>query len=213
MAIGSAQHIDPGQVYVGMADHVDVYDAKGEHVSTWPPAGSRALFTSITTTDDLVFVADAGNRFVWCYDFQGKPHEPIGKGRGDKGETAFDVPSHYFDVAAGHDGLVYAVNPRRLRVEGYTINGERETVWGKGSAAVADFSAAVIRPIWRFCPTVILSTAEIGIPRVKVYNRRGEMQTVVAGPSQLTDVPAAVTGDHRGRVLVLDARAAKVRVF
>ena len=77
-----------------------------------PRRESARFFTSITTTNDLVFVADAGNRIIWCYDFQGKPHEPIGKGRDDKGETAFDVPSHYFDVAAGHDGLVYVVNPR-----------------------------------------------------------------------------------------------------
>ena len=60
-------------------------------------------------------------------------------------------------------------------------------------------SAAVIRPISAVLPDGSFVTAEIGIPRVKVYNRRGEMQTVVAGPSQLTDVPAAVTGDHRGR--------------
>ena len=213
LAVGSAQHIVPGQIYVGMADHVDVYDAKGEHVSIWPSGGSAARFTSITTTDDLVFVADAGNRIIWCYDFQGKPHEPIGKKRGEKAETAFDVPSHYFDVAAGHDGLVYAVNPRLLHVEGYTINGERETIWGKGSPAVADFFGRSNPAHMAVLPDGSFVTAEIGIPRVKIYNRRGEMQTVVAGPSQLSDMPAAVAGDHRGRVLVLDARAAKVRIF
>lgn len=213
LAVGSAQHIVPGQLYVGMTEHVDVYDAKGEHVSVWPSQGTAALFTSIATTDDLVFVADAGNRVVWCYDFQGKPQEPIGKSRGEHGETEFVVPSHYFDVAAGHDGLIYVVNPRLLRVEGYTISGERETTWGKGSPAVADFFGCCNPAHLAVLPGGNFVTAEKGIPRVKIYNRAAALQTVVAGPSQLSDVPAAIAGDHRGRVLVLDARAAKVRVF
>ena len=108
---------------------------------------------------------------------------------------------------------VYAVNPRLLHVEGYTINGERETIWGKGSPAVADFFGRSNPAHMAVLPDGSFVTAEIGIPRVKIYNRRGEMQTVVAGPSQLSDMPAAVAGDHRGRVLVLDARAAKVRIF
>ena len=56
-------------------------------------------------------------------------------------------------------------------------------------------------------------TAEKGIPRVKIYARDGSFQTVVAGPSQLTDTPADLAADRHGRVLVLDGRAAKVRVF
>ena len=123
------------------------------------------------------------------------------------------MPSHYFDVAAGHDGLVYVVNPRLLHVEGYTINGEHETTWGKGSPAVADFFGCCNPAHLAVLPDGNFVTAEKGIPRVKIYNRRGELQSVVVGPPQLTDVPAAVAGDHRGRVLVLDARAAKVRVF
>ena len=35
----------------------------------------------------------------------------------------------------------------------------------------------------------------------------------MAGPSQLTDTPADLAADRHGRVLVLDGRAAKVRVF
>ena len=35
----------------------------------------------------------------------------------------------------------------------------------------------------------------------------------MAGPPQLTDTPADLAADRHGRVLVLDGRAAKVRVF
>jgi hypothetical protein len=100
-----------------------------------------------------------------------------------------------------------------LHVEGFTHRGEFETVWGKGSSSVADFFGCCNPAQLAVLPDGNFVTAEKGLPRVKVYSRDGRFQTVVAGPSQLTDTPADLAADHRGRVLVLDGRAAKVRVF
>jgi hypothetical protein len=212
LTVAGPQHGKPGQLYVGMEDHVDVYDAKGEHVGTWPSRGKDAFFTSITTVDYEVWVADAGNRLVWRFDEFGKLLTPIGKSSAGGGE--FVVPNHYFDLAAAPDSLVYVVNPRLLRVEGYDPQrGERETTWGKGSPAVSDFFGCCNPAHLAVLPEGGFVTAEKGIPRVKIYTRKGEFKTVVAGPPQLSDTPAGVAGDHRGRVLVLDAKAAKVRVF
>jgi hypothetical protein len=213
LAVGGPQHGAPGQLYVGMTEHVDVYDPKGEHVATWPSQGNEALFTSITTKDYEVWVADAGNRLVWRYDLSGKPLSPIGKSQGEQGGE-FVVTSDHFALAAGRDGLIYIVNPRLLRIEGYTSGGDRETKWGQGSPAVADFFGCCNPAHLAVLPdSGDFITAEKGIPRVKVYSRIGEFKTVVAGPPQLTGTPAAVAGGHQGRVLVLDAQAARVRIF
>ena len=139
---------------------------------------------------------------------------PVGRLRASPNETAFVVTNHYFDLAAGHDDLVYIVNPRLLRVEGYTQDGDRETSWGQGSPAVADFFGCCNPARLAVSPQDgSFITAEKGIPRVKVYTRRGEFTTVVVGPPQLTETPAGIAGDRQGRIFVLDARAAKVRVF
>ncbi len=212
LVVGGPEHGVPGQIYIGMEDHVEVFDPKGERIAIWPSQGKEAFFTSITAADYEIWVADAGNRVVWCYDPHGKPLTPLGK-PGSAGGTEFVVTNHYFDVAVGRDDLLYVVNPRLLRVEAYTRNGDREAFWGKGSPAVADFFGCCNPAHLAVLPDGNFVTAEKGIPRVKTYSRSGEFQSVVVGPPQLKDTPAAVAGDRHGRVLVLDARAAKVRIF
>jgi len=216
LAVGAFDHLFPGQLYVGMENHVEVYDPHGTRVTVWASRGPKAIFSSIATTENEVWVADAGNRLVWRFDVAGKLLEPVGPvGQSDPSQrrSRFLVTNHYFDVVAGTDDLVYVVNPRLLRVEGFTHKGEFETAWGKGSPAVADFFGCCNPAQLAVLPDGRFVTAEKGMPRVKIYSRTGYLETVVAGPSQLTDTPTDLATDRRSRVLVLDGRAAKVRVF
>jgi DNA-binding beta-propeller fold protein YncE len=212
LVVGDKEHGLPGHIYVGMKDHVEVFDPKGERVAIWPSQGGDAFFTSIAAGDYEIWVADSGNRVVWCYDRQGKALTPLGKSN-SIGGTEFTPDDHYFDVAMGRDDLLYVSNPGQLRVEAYTREGTREALWGKGSPAVADFFGCCNPAHIAVLPDGNFVTAEKGIPRVKVYSRRGEFQTVVAGPDQLSETPVGLGGDHKGRVFVLDSRAAKVRIF
>ncbi len=98
-------------------------------------------------------------------------------------------------------------------VEGYTENGDYEESWGKGSPAVADFFGCCNPAQLAVLPDGCFVTAEKGLPRVKIYSPTGNFQTVVAGPAQLRDTPADLAADCNGRVLVLDGRLSKVRVF
>ena len=213
LAVGGPDHVNPGHLYVGMEDHVEVYDPKGTRVAVWASRGPEASLTSMTTTDHEVWVADAGHRLVWRFGATGQLLEPVGKADPSEHRAGFLVTNHYFDLAAGSDDLVYIVNPRLLHVEGYTHKGEYETAWGKGSPAVADFFGCCNPAQLAVLPDGNFVTAEKGIPRVKVYSRSGSFQTVVAGPPQLSGTPADLAADAQGRVLVLDGRAAKVRVF
>jgi len=213
LAIGALDTAKPASLYVGMQEHVEVFDSRGTRTAVWGSRGAEAFFTSITTTEREVWVADAGNRLVWRFDATGKLLQPVGKPDASQNRPEFFVTSHYFDVAAGIDDLVYVVNPRLMRVESYTRNGDYEAAWGKGSPAVADFFGCCNPAHLAILPDGRFVTGEKGIPRVKIYSRDGRFETVVAGPSQLTDTPADLATDRLGRVLVLDGRAAKVRVF
>ncbi len=220
LAVGAIEPSSRDQLlYVGMENHVEVYVPTGTRLAVWASRGPEAIFTSITTTEREVWVADAGNRLVWRFDAAGQLLEPVGQPDPAQHRAGFLVTNHYFDLVAGTDDLVYVVNPRALRVEGYMHNGEYETAWGKGSSKVDGFFGCCNPAQLAVLPDGRFVTAEKGLPRVKVYSRSGRFQTVVAGPAQLSDTPADLAADRRGRVLVLDAghpgtgSAAKVRIF
>jgi hypothetical protein len=213
LAVGGLDDTKATRIYVGMENHVEVYEPQGRRLAVWGSRGGEALFTSMATTDNEIWVADAGNRIVWRFNAAGKLLEPVGQADPARHRTGFLVTSHYFDLAAGVDDLVYVVNPRLLHVESYTHGGEYEAAWGKGSPSVADFFGCCNPAQLAVLPNGCFVTAEKGIPRVKVYSRSGIFQTVVAGPSQLVDTPTDLAADRRGRVLVLEGRTAKVRIF
>jgi hypothetical protein len=214
LAVGASDHAKPGQIYVGLEDHIEVHGPNSARIAVWRSPLSNAFFTSLATTENEVWVADAGNRLVWRFDLDGKLLDPpVGKEDPSHNWPGFLVTNHYFDVAAGIDGLVYIVNPRLLRVDGFMRNGKYEITWGKGSPSVKDFFGCCNPAQLAVLPDGRFVTAEKGMPRVKIYAGDGTFQTVVAGPSQLTGTPADLAADRRGRVLVLDGRAAKVRIF
>ena len=102
--------------------------------------------------------------------------EPVGQPDPSQNRPGFLVTNHYFDLAAGTDGLVYVVNPRLLHVEGFTHDGEYETAWGKGSPAVADFFGCCNPAQLAVLPDGRFVTAEKGIPRVKIYSRARQLR-------------------------------------
>ncbi len=205
LAIGGKEHRYSGRIYAGVEDHVAVLDPSGRLIASWASLGDKASLASIATAEDEVFVADSGNRIVWKYDTNGKITGRIGAVDPARHVQGFMITGRFFDVALGGDGLVYAVNPRALRIEGYTHHGDLETHWGKGSPAVEDFFGC--------CNPVHLAamsdgrfvTAEKGIPRVKIYSPEGKFQSVVAGPGQFSTSTslAGLAVDRQQRVIVL----------
>jgi hypothetical protein len=216
-----------GLVFVGMREHVEVYDLQGSRVTRWPTLGEKALLTSIAADETAVFVADAGNRVVWHCDREGKVIKPIGKRDEERHIRGFVIPSPYFDVALSPDGLIRVANPGARRVEGFTVDGDLEVVWGKASLAIEGFCGCCNPANFALFPDGRFVTVEKGLPRVKVYDPEGQFVAVVAGPEQLTPTPTIteetraehrlavfdVAADAKGRVLLLDPSGCRVRVF
>ena len=215
LTVGNRQHLAPGRIYVGFADHVEGFDPDLGKVCIWQGI-DKANFASISTSDTDVFIADAGLNVVQHFDSTGKLFSPIGDN-----STGHFAPSpgtgrppadaEHFDLVVGRDGLVYVVNRRECSIEGYDMSGKFERHWGQASPALEDF-AGRNNPEQIALTESGFATAEGNPLRVKVYSRSGQLLGVVCGPKETGRI-ADLAADHHNRVLVLDAAARCVRIF
>jgi hypothetical protein len=176
-----------GSIYIGMKEHIEVYNPTGKLIKKWNSLGQNVVITAIAVSGDDVFIADAGRKIVLRYDVSGKPKATIGKRNPDKGIPGFVIPSPYFDLAVAPDGLLKVVNPGLHKIEAYTFDGDLESSWGETSIDIRGFSGCC-NPV----NIAILSdgnfvTCEKGIPRVKVYNSKGIFDSVVGGAESFAD--------------------------
>jgi len=226
---------DDGKLYIGTKDHVEVYDNQGKQLASWENLGDDAVLTSIAVSKNDVFVADAGNRIVLRYDTTGKLMNRIGGKDKKRNIPGFVVPSPYFDLAVGRDGLLRVVNPGLHHIEAYTFNGDLEFWWGEFSSGVKGFCGccnpvnfAILKGSHFAGADDSFVTCEKGLIRVKIYDAEGAFVGVVAGPEQLIEGGASrvsefgvgsqaggfdVAVDSQGRIFILDTINNVVRIF
>jgi hypothetical protein len=224
LTVGNAEHAFPGRMYVGMWDHVEVFGPDGARVASWPKLG---ILTSVAAAEKEIFVADAHAKVIWRFDTDGKQLGQIGRRAGSGDGPTFVVPSPYFPIALAPDGLLRVSNPGAFHIEAFTLDGHMELSWGKPSERIEGFCGCCNPAHIAVLPDGRIVTAEKGIPRVKVYSTEGAFESVVAGPESLSPSPAAATetrddlrlhpvdvaADSRGRILVLDPAARRVKIF
>ena len=205
-----------GTLYVAMRDHIEVCSPAGERQARWEGLGAKALLTSVAVAEKDVFAADAGNRVVVRYDTAGKLLGRIGRKDPKRNIPGILVPSPYFDVAVGHEGLLWVANPGRRRIELYTFDGDLEVWWGKAGIALERFSGCCNPSHFALLPDRGVVTSEKGLVRVKVHDGDGTFRTVVGAAPDAFDEGAVgldVATDSKGRILVLDPGARRVRIF
>jgi len=213
LAVGGTEHKYPSRIYVGAADRVEVLDADGKPAGSWDKLNEKALPTSIAVGENDVFLADAGNRIVWHYDTDGKLINRIGEADRARKIPGFFITSPYFDLAVGRDGLLYVVNPRALRLEAYTFQGDLEFFWGKGSPSIDGFFGCCNPAHFAVLSDGRFVTAEKGLPRIKIYSPQGKFECVVAGSEQFSSTAADLAVDQHDRILVLDSDKNRVLIF
>ena len=202
-------------LYLGMDDHVEVYDRRGEKKSSWESLGEEAIITSITVSEDNVFVADAGNLIVWKFNKSGNRLKRIGEKDEARDVPGFIIPSPFFDVAMDPDGFLWVANTGRHSLENYTQDGGFRTSWGEFSMEIEGFCGCCNPSHFAILEDGSFVTSEKGIARVKVYNRIGELVSVVAPPDQFSEgtVGLDLAVDSSQRVYVLDPWQKLVRIF
>jgi len=212
-------------IYVGSRRQVAVFDLKGTRRATWETLPERACLTSLAVGANELFAADAGQRVVLRYDRSGQLLARLGERNPARNVPGFIVPSPFFAVRLGADGLLRVTNPGRHRVELYTTGGDFEQAWGRAGAAIEHFCGC--------CNPINLAlladgrtvTFEKGIPRVKLHGADGAFTGVVAGAESFAE-NARVCGpddctlggldgvaDAAGRIYILDFVAGNVRVM
>ncbi len=228
VAIAGPTHAVPGRFYAGSERKIEVFDAQGRPAGTWEEGlDAYSMLTSIAVSDEDVFVADASSRLIWHYDAEGKLLGRIGQPDELRGIPGFVIPSGYFDVAVSADGLLRVANTGARRIETYTLEGDLLGQWGTESPLIEGFFGCCNPANFALLPDQRFVTVEKGIPRVKIYDKQGRFQCVVASPQTL--VPGGRVGreireDHEtdvfdvavdsdGRVLILDSSRRAVRIF
>lgn len=217
-----------GMIYVGLRDHVEIFDGHGQRRAAWDSPGPRTWFTGLAVGANDVFAADAVHRVVLRYDRSGKLLGRIGEKNQDRDVPGFVIPSPFFDVELHRDGLLRVTNPGRHRIEAYTFDGDLEMAWGKASASIEGFCGCCNPVNFALLADGRFVTCEKGLPRVKVYGADGTFQSVVAGPESFAENAKATSGDGlsdstqggldvavdaRGRIYILDLVAGDVRIM
>ena len=203
------------RIYLGFKNQLLVLDEENRIKKTWEKINDNAIITSIASTENDVFVADAGNKLVWRYNHEGQMLNSIGERDVKNGKLGFIIPGPFFDIAMGYEGLLWAVNPGRHSLENYTLDGELRSSWERISIDIDGFCGCCNPTHIAILQNGAFVTSEKGIPRVKIHEPSGDLRTVVAGPKSFADgtVIADIAVDSMERVLVLDDKAKAVRFF
>ncbi len=211
------------EIYLGVGNHIEVYDTKGVKLKKWPALNSKGYITSMAVHDPYIYVADAGNHVVLKYTQAGHLEGEIGKKDKAKGIDGFIIPSMYFDVAVGPDNDLWVVNPGKHKVENFSANGELISSWGTTSIQLEGFAGCCNPVHFAILPDGNFVTYEKGLDRIKLYDQTGKFVCVVTGPNKLNgnvnyncSFGAAVNDmavDPQGSIYVLDALSNTVRVF
>jgi len=220
--------VGDGLIYVGLRDHIEVFDARGQRKTIWDSPGRKTWFTALAVTESDVFAADSGNRVILRYNHSGKLVSRIGEKNKERNIPGFIVPSPYLDVEIARDGLLRVNNPGRHRVEAYTTDGDFEFAWGVPAMGITGFCGCCNPINLAMLPDGRYVTCEKGLPRVKIYNERGEFESVVAGPEIFPENARAcaskglgdctqggldAVADAQGRIFILDFVTGDVRVM
>jgi hypothetical protein len=214
-----------GSLYLGLRQHLEVFDRQGRRRETWPAPGPKAYFTGVAVGEADVFVADAGNRVVLRYERSGRLKGRIGEKDKARNIPGLIVPSPFFDVEIARDGLLRVANPGRHRVETYTFDGDLEFAWGTTGWAIESFCGCCNPINLTLLPDGRVVTFEKGIPRVKLYASDGAFDSVVAGaesfaqnakvcgPNDCTLGGLDGVADSKGRIYILDLVAGETLVM
>ena len=202
-----------GRIWVGEQGRIEIFSRDGRLVDSWREGGFLRLVTALAVTPEEVFVADAGSRWIHRFDHDRRLRNHIGD-RHRKG--GFHIPNGVLDFARDEDGTLVVANPGMHRVERYEADGTPRGFFGRfGQHDPASFPGCCNPTNLALGPGGEIVVSEKAGPRVKVYDRDGELIAVVAGAEQFDaackNLDLAVDG--QGSIGVADTVGLSLAIF
>ena len=202
-------------IYLLYDSHLEAYSHDKELVFNTEQENEKSVFTSLVLKDGAIFVADAGNKRILRYHTDGNPAGEF-EGTGAKGEDyGFIIPSAYFDMDVNGDNELWIVNTGIHTMQHYSGNGELKSSWKQTGINIEGFAGCCNPAHFAFLPDGRYITSEKGMVRVKIYDQKGNFESVVAAPEKFMDNGHApdVAALDNNTILLLDYDKKMLRFF
>ena len=206
---------EDGNIVIGFRNRIGFFNEDAELLWMGDTLGYRSIITAVAVKNQLIFVADAGNRVVHRYDISGKYLDQFEGKTGEQDSVGFIVPSGYFDLKINPEGELWVVNPGRHAFENYTYEGELRSFWENNTPGLEGFTGCCNPAHLAFLPDGSFVTSEKLIVRIKTHKPSGELLSVVASPEQFQEngIAPDIAVDTSGNIYALDFDRKIVRVF
>jgi len=209
--------IPDGTIYAATSKRVFVINPLGKTVTSWEIPGKKPVPPDLAVDDKFVFLADATDAKVLRFNLEGKLINRIGNKDEENGFPGFSVPSPFFSLFIGTDGLLRIANPGRHRIEVFTKEGRwmKDLCWGQFSSASPQGFTGCCNPT-HITPLSAdrCVTSEKGTPRVKIYGDC-DLEGIIAGPGRFAEaeqgLATACLSD--GRICILEPSRRKVHLI
>jgi hypothetical protein len=155
-------------VFASTKSQILVMNPDGKILNEWGPFEDGSLITSLSANKRFVAFADAGNKCVFILDKGGEVKKIIGQN-----DKQFVIPSPYFDVALDNDNNLFVANTGHHRIETRSIDGVVKSSFGEPGLAPDYFCGCCAPAHFALLPQGFV-TAEKGINRIKILNKKGE---------------------------------------
>ncbi len=204
-----------GNIFLGCKNHIKIYNLNGDLVDKWDIIDSSAYITSIAFKEDVMFIADAGGSQIHRFSLTGEKLNSFdGTVRIDS-DIGFIVPSPYFDIAVDPHNQLWVANTGLQSIENYTDDGVFRSNWGEPSFTLEGFIGCCNPAQFSILSNGSFVTCEKGIVRIKIYGPSGELESVVASPSDFNpdSEPADLAVDEKDCIYALDISRKMIRKF
>jgi hypothetical protein len=155
-------------VFAATVEQILIMNPSGKILAEWGPFEDSCIITSVSANRKFVAFADAGNKMVFILDKGGEVKTMVGQN-----DRQFEIPSPYFDVALDNVNNLFVANTGHHRIETRLIDGTLKSFFGEPGTAPGLFCGCCAPPHFALVPQGFV-TAEKGINRIKILNKKGE---------------------------------------
>lgn len=205
--------VSKNEIAVSYKTKVLVYDHPGNLSYSTIEVSDSSVFSSLAIWNDLIVVADAGKRRLYGFK-NGQRSMEIEGVSGAKNLHGFIVPSASFEVAVNAENELWSTNPGMHALQQYNERGDLLNSWDKASMTIEGFTGCCNPAQFCFLPDGRFVTSEKSMPRIKIYDVNGNLESVVAAPEKFEgNQRAAEVAVVENLIIALDFDREMIRVF